>query len=235
MINLETLNLYLRIRSTNLFIDPIYLLNQFSMDIPKLHSFSFYLSIRLNQKALTCCLPNNQFEQKNIKAVHSPVSNMISRCSSTAIFHTFTIPFEFTTLMDLGNVFPNIVFKYVTELWLKDDVPFRQEFFLRIAQSFPLLRKLMVSDFSPEFYDRKPSELSNDVKSYEIVEYPNLVVLDLIRSGMTLIDQFLNESKTRLSRLTKLYVFYEMLRKVTNDFTREETRRNCSHIARLVT
>ncbi|CAF1530959.1 unnamed protein product, partial [Adineta steineri] len=58
-----------------------------------------------------------------------------------------------------------------------------------------------------------------------IAEYRHLTVLD---------EQFLNQTKTYVPCLTELMVIYNDLRIITKNFTREETRRNCANIKRLV-
>jgi hypothetical protein len=48
------------------------------------------------------------------------------------------------------------------------------------------------------------------------------------------IEHFLNETKTHLPRLTELKISYEDLKMVTENFTRDETRRNCAKAKRLI-
>lgn len=48
------------------------------------------------------------------------------------------------------------------------------------------------------------------------------------------VDHFLNESKTHLPCLTELKVRFDDLKKVTENFTRDATRRNCAKIKRLI-
>lgn len=55
-----------------------------------------------------------------------------------------------------------------------------------------------------------------------------------MNSHIDYVDQFLNETKTRLPRLTKLKVNYELLTIVTKNFTRDTTRLNCSKVKQLI-
>ena len=48
------------------------------------------------------------------------------------------------------------------------------------------------------------------------------------------VEHFLNETKTYLPRLTELKIRYEDLKMVTKNFTRDETRRNCAKVKRLI-
>jgi DNA-directed RNA polymerase len=43
----------------------------------------------------------------------------------------------------------------------------------------------------------------------------------------------LNESKTRLTRLTELWICYDQLKIVTNNFTRDAMRLNCINVEEL--
>ncbi|CAF3172243.1 unnamed protein product [Rotaria socialis] len=230
---LEKLTLYLRVSCKRVFIDPIYLINEFSMDMQRLRSFNFYLSTYNDRNDLVRYLSNNHIEQNYITTVYHEVSNIVCFSVDTATYHVFTLPFEFTKLIFIGNIFPNIIFNYVIELWVHDVVPFKHEFFQRIAQAFPLLERFCLSDFSPTSFAANIS--SDNIQSHEIVEYPHLTSLDLTRVGNNDIDQFLNESKAHLPHLAELRIFYEDLRIVTNDFTREATRRNCANVTQLIT
>ena len=66
------------------------------------------------------------------------------------------------------------------------------------------------------------------------MEYPHLISFDLSFANSYYVDQFLNEKKTNLPRLTKLNVSYRKLERVTENFTRDETRRNCAKVKHLI-
>ncbi|CAF3672342.1 unnamed protein product [Rotaria socialis] len=96
------------------------------------------------------------------------------------------------------------------------------------------------------FYDnlivpllRRPSQLEelifvfNDY-SCSIVKYPHLISLDIIFVNVDYVDQFLNESKTHLPRLTELKVQFHALKEVTKTFTQDATRLNCATVKRLI-
>ncbi|CAF3391175.1 unnamed protein product [Rotaria socialis] len=233
MLYLEKLTLYLRIACENVFIDPIRLINEFSTYSPRLHSFKFYLSTEHNINDLVCYLSNNDIKQNYMNKGYQEVSNIVCFAVDRATYHIFTLPFEFMWLLSIGTIFPNIVFNNVIELSVHDVVPFEHKFFLRIAKAFPLLRNFYVSDLSSLSYNAKKS--SDNILSYQIVEYPYLTLLDIARTNTTYVEQFLNETKTHLPCLTELRVGYEDLRIITEDFTREVTRRNCINVTRLIT
>ncbi|CAF4629277.1 unnamed protein product, partial [Rotaria socialis] len=131
-------------------------------------------------------------------------------------------------------MFSNTVFKNVIELRVHDVVPLEHEFFLRIAQAFPRLQRFYVTDLSLHSHNSKKS--TDNVASHQIVEYPHLTFfLDITRVDTNYVEQLLDETKTHLPSLTELHVRYEDLRVVTEDLTRELTRRNCVKVTRLTT
>lgn len=233
MLYLKKLTLYLCVASQDGFVDPIYLLNEFTMYMSRLHSFNFYLSTENNSNDLVHYLSNNDIKRNYRNIGQQEISDMVCFSINTATYHIFTLPFKFNNLMSIGNVFPNIVFKYVIELWVHDVVPFEYEFFVRISKAFPLLKNFHVSILAPLSFDTEV--LSPNVESCEVIKYPHLTLLDIRRTSINYVEQFLNETITHLPCLSELRVFYEKLRIITNDFTREATRRNCFKVKRLIT
>ncbi|CAF0839325.1 unnamed protein product [Rotaria sordida] len=75
---------------------------------------------------------------------------------------------------------------------------------------------------------------SNENLSNSIIEYPRLILLDLMYSNKDYIVQFLVETKTYLPRLTHLIANYDALEDATLYFTRDVMRRNCSKVKRLI-
>jgi hypothetical protein len=115
---------------------------------------------------------------------------------------------------------------------LQDTIEFEHEFFVRLARAFPSLKYLIVNNIRPPFWIFHKL-LSDDYYS-PIVEYPHLISLDLSDANSYYVDQFLNERKTNLPLLTKLNVPYGYLERVTENFTRDETRRNCAKVKHLI-
>ncbi|CAF1208313.1 unnamed protein product [Adineta steineri] len=226
MSNLEKLTLYLRFVSRNKFIDSKSFINNLSPYMTRVYSLKFYFSIENNR--------NDTLDYSfNINIQSQETSNIVCYSVKTVTYHVFTLPFEFIKLVSIGNIFPNIVFNNVIELWIHDIIPFQHEFFLRITQSFPLLQHLFVTDLTSLSYKRKKSP--NNIQADQIVKYPHLILLDIKGLNNDCIEQFLNETKTYLPCLTILRVSYEQLQITTEDFTREVTRKNCANVRRLIT
>ncbi|CAF4836448.1 unnamed protein product, partial [Rotaria sp. Silwood2] len=75
---------------------------------------------------------------------------------------------------------------------------------------------------------------SNDNQlSSTIIEYPYLISLDISNCHIDYIEEFLNNTKIRLPHLMKLTVNYDQLIIVTENFTRDVTRLNCTKVKEL--
>lgn len=233
MINLQKLSLYLRIILEHIFIDPVYLINEFLMNMSRLDSFNFYLSTQNNRNDLVRYLSNNDVKQNYVNIGYKEVSNFVQFCGNTGTYHVFTLPFKFDELEYIGNIFPNISFSHVTNLCVCDEFSFEHEFFLRISKAFTKLKKFCVINIHPLSYDLDKL-FNNTIQSYQIVEYPHLTFLDISRTNGYYVEQFLNQTRTHLPRLTQLRIPYKKLRIITKDFTREITRRNCANVTQLI-
>lgn len=210
MLYLNKLTLYLRIRCENQLVDSLSILDEYSMHLKQLHSFDYYISI----------------DSENMNIATKQVPNIVCSSLTLITYHFFTIPFKFQGLMCIGNIFPNIIFNNVIDLWVRDVIPFEHEFFLRLTYSFPVLKRLCISG--------QNKSTDHRIQSNSIAQYSHLSCLRVISIGTRYVEQFLNEGKTNLPCLTQLRVIYEELRTVTNDFTREDTRRNCRNIKQLI-
>ena len=65
------------------------------------------------------------------------------------------------------------------------------------------------------------------------VKYYNLIELHIDRAHDDYIDEFLCNTKTYLQNNILLYVNYETLTRVTDNFTRGDTRINCTKVNEL--
>ncbi|CAF3007571.1 unnamed protein product [Rotaria sp. Silwood2] len=233
---LETLTLYLHIKNRNRFIDNSHLQNEILLYMPCLHSFTFYISTSDDTNDLFRYVPSQDIQRIATNSGHEQcMANIIKYNSNRqAVCSIFSLPFLFDCLQDIGNIFPDTVFKYVTKLWIVDVMSFNHEFFIRISQSFPLLDKLHVTSSKLQLSYNMDAFSSDNSQSYSIVKYPHLTALHVMNANIDNIEEFLNETKAYVPCLTVLIINYKDLKLVTKNFTREETRRNCTKIKELM-
>ncbi|CAF3108996.1 unnamed protein product [Rotaria sp. Silwood2] len=233
MLNLEELTLYITIKNRTTLIDGIHISNEILVHMPRLHIFNFCISTNINMDHLGHYLSKDDIQRTFTNTIYRQVDCIISNGYDIATYRVFSLPFMFDCLESIGNIFPNIIFSNVTRLTVNDIVPFKHEFFHRIAWSFPLLKHLWVINREPQ--GSKSDKLKfNYNQFYSIVKFPYLISLRLDTAYIHYTDQFLNETKTHLPRLTKLTVCYNALYMVTTNFRRGTTRLNCRKIKQLI-
>ncbi|CAF1526159.1 unnamed protein product [Rotaria magnacalcarata] len=231
---LEHLTLYLSIKGRNRIIDGTCVQDDILVHVPQLHSFTFYISTYIDIGDLSHNLSHEHIQQTLINIGQQNATSIINNLGTYIVeCSIFSLPFSFDHLLYLGNIFPNIVFNYVTYLLVQDRDGFKHEFFVRIARSFPLLKYFRIYNIKPQV-STDPTLSSDHSQSYSMIEYPHLMSLDVAYSNQCYLEQFLNETKACVPCLTELAVSHYDLKIVTNNFTREETRRNCAKVKQLV-
>ncbi|CAF1495979.1 unnamed protein product [Adineta steineri] len=234
---LEKLSLYLRVKGRNRVIDGTYIQHDILDYIPQLHSFTFYISTFINTIDLFYKLSNEDIQQTITNIGQHDVASMVNYITNNKPEGSiFSLPFTFDYLEGLGNAFPNIIFSYVTFLLVQDIGGFKHEFFIRLARSFPLLKCLHIMNVQSQLsYDLNDLNtfLTDNTQSYSLIEYPHLTSLDLRYANECYLEQFLNETKAYVPCLMELGAVAFLLEKVTNNFTREDTRRNCTKVEKL--
>jgi hypothetical protein len=234
MSNLEKLTLYLPIKDRNTVIDGTYVQHDILDYMPQLHSFTFYICTYVKTVDLFYKLSSEDIQQTltnigqgHVTSIVNYIQNGLAACS------IFSLPFEFDYLKQLGNKFPNITFSYVTFLLVEDTNPFKHEFFIRIARSFPLLKYLRIFNRKSQVLDGLITFSSDNCQLDSIIEYLHLTKLDVRYAHRDYVEQFLNETKAFMPCLTEFGVNVDDLVAVTKDFTREETRRNCAKVKQI--
>ncbi|CAF0787306.1 unnamed protein product [Adineta steineri] len=246
MSNLEKLTLNISVYNRNRIIDVIdgtHVQHNILDYMPQLRSFIFYICTYVEPAALSYKLSSEDIQQTltNIGLQHA--SSMVNYCAGVlnyahgvrVAYSIFSLPFEFDYLQSIGNNLPNIVFSYVTYLHIRDIMPFEHEFFMRVARSFPLLKHLCIWNDESQKLAGLMTFPSDNCQLHSFIEYPHLTILDIKFSHADYLEQFLNETKTFVPCLTEFEVFFDDLKTVTKDFTREETRRNCSKVKKIST
>ncbi|CAF4279838.1 unnamed protein product, partial [Rotaria sordida] len=197
MTYLEKLTLYLSIENRGRFIDNSHIQNEILLYMPRLHSLTFYISTYDDTDDLFRYVPNQDIQRIATNNGHQQcMANIIKYNSSRqAVCSIFSLPFVFNRLQNIGNIFPDTAFKYVTKLWVVDVMPFNHEFFIRISRSFPSLDKLHVTSSKLQLSCNMNAFLSDDSQSYLIAKYPHLTSPDVMNANVDCIEEFLNETK----------------------------------------
>jgi hypothetical protein len=201
--------------------------------MPQLNTFTFYIACESDCGDSAIRISKEEIERTFINVKYPQVASMVDYFEPyKMICRTFSLPFKFQLLEHLGNNIPNIVFNSVTHLTLWDKDAFKHEFFVRLVRAFPLLQNLSIWNIKPRYLEI-PKHL-RDKDWCSVVEYPHLISLDIKDANIDYVEHLLNETKAHLPRLTELKVTYDSLKIVTKNFTRDETRRNCARVKRLI-
>jgi hypothetical protein len=230
---LEELTLYIHILDGSTFISGTHLDNEILIHMPRLHTFTFYFASEKDIVDPSIRISTSDIERTFTNIKHRQMASMVDyRHAKRLICRVFSLPFKFDRLVNITNNLPDIIFNSVTHLSLRDKYPFNYEFFIRLVRAFPFLKHLSINTILSPHWRCHVDHRNKDWCS--IVEYPLLISLDIESANDYYAEHFLNETKTHLPRLTELKIRYEDLEMVTKNFTRNETRRNCAKVKRLI-
>ncbi|CAF1534636.1 unnamed protein product, partial [Rotaria sp. Silwood1] len=230
MSNLEELTLNLVIFGRSSFIDGNNLKNIIN-HMSKLNKFTFNIhsSIYLDNQI---DLPSNENIQNTLKNL---TSNKIISCvdyfseAGKGECLIYSSPYTLKEYNNITNNFQGGLFECVREISLFDERPFEHEFFLLVAQSFPLIKKLTLNNLKPQ-KNKQCTKSKDDKQDFSIIIYPHLTYLNLNEIHEDYIEQFLDDTKTYLPNNMNLATNHELLEKVTHNFKRDTTKINCSRI-----
>lgn len=153
-----------------------------------------------------------------LQSIASIVDYIIDNRMACSIF---LLPlFIFDYLEDLGNVFANLVFRYVIYLAVRNNDGLKHEFFVW-KDSWTIKDNREDFIYSVTFINLVYN------RSYLLIEYPDLTSLDMVESDDYYLEQFFDETKAHVLCLTELKL-------VTKNFTCEVTRCNCTKVKRLI-
>ncbi|CAF4366289.1 unnamed protein product [Rotaria magnacalcarata] len=152
MFNLEELSLYVKICDKNTFVDGNDLKKNILNNMSRLKKFQFYIRSTtgvLNQ----INIPSNEDIQYTFKYFHNNhIISYVDYFTDTqrGQCHIYSYPYTLNEYYKITNNFPGGLNKCVTKISLYDERPFEYKFFLRIAQSFPYLKKLIIENMKPQ-------------------------------------------------------------------------------------
>jgi hypothetical protein len=222
MSDLEKLDLSLVVAGKTRFIDGNDLKINILNDMPLLDKFTFNIR-SLSRLSKLIDFPSNEDIQHTFNNFRD---NQIISCVDYFQERRYgqcqisSYPYQLKHYNEISNNYPDGIFQCVERVSLYDERPFEHEFFLRIEKSFPLMTHLTV-------VNRKQQNQNQDLS---IIKYPHLMYLDLTETHEDYLEQFLLDTKMCLQNNIIIVVDYQLLKKVTHNFTRNAMRNNCAKL-----
>ena len=228
MINLEKLSLSLVIDCKRRFIDGNHLKANVLRYMPRLQDFVFNIRSIMQHEADLVHLQTNENIQFTLKDLTKhPVISYIDHFSheQEGHCHFYTSPYALLKYQYVSNNFPREIFLNVRQVSLFDERPFEHSFFLRLAQSFPSMRTLIVKNEAAQMEKHHQQSCSKNER-VPMIRYPSLRSLHLLRVHDDYVEQFFFDTRTVFSDEMHVSMHSSQLKRVTHDFSREETRIN---------
>lgn len=223
MSNLEELHLSLQCYQQQSLIDGNHLKDNILRHLSHLRIFQFNICSFVDRYDRLNLLSNqyirNTFQNFPTDEIVSSIDYFPEENRSQC--HAYSLPYTLTTYERITNHFSGGLFVNVCQISLFDEKPFEHEFFIRIQKSFPFVNDLTVFNTKAQ---------ANNQNNFQLIHYPHLRRLWLCFADESYVEQFLLSTKSALPFNLNLYVGYEVIRRVTHDFKRFQTRINSSKI-----
>ena len=236
MVNLEKLALYLTSYVRERFIDGNQIKEKIFNRMLQLNTFAFHIcSIMFINDQIDFSSTEdiqrtfNDFQNtKIISYVDYFQERRLAQC------HVHSYPSKTKYYQNITNQFPGGLYQCVRFITLYDEYPFEHEFFLRISQSFPFLQTLSLINKQPQ-KNKQSYQSINSNQNSSIVTYNSLLTLYIEKVHDDYLEEFLLSTKTYFRNEILLHVDYNLLERVTNKFTRDDTRINCAKVNEIYT
>ncbi|CAF1143800.1 unnamed protein product [Rotaria sordida] len=230
MINLEELKLYLLIKVYDLnYIDGIQLYNELLCHMNKLNKLIFNIQTFVYRLNTNINLSSNEDIQRSFigRGIYQQIGSYINMNSNSieSKCHIYSLPYQFEYLLEINNSFPGGMFHTVRYLVITDIFSFEYKFFQLISHDIPFIEILHIRNGYPQ-KDKQNS-------STELITFPHLKLLNLKLAHVDYAEQFLLKKITYLPYLFNLYIEYESLIMITNNFTIDRTYFNFSRVKDL--
>jgi len=134
------------------------------------------------------------------------------------------VGYQFQYFLHLNNSFQADIFDRVEYLTMEDVLPFEHYFFKLISQCFPCLKGLYIANDEAQ---------KNKKNSSQLIVFPHLIRLNLVKAHVDYAEQLLYDRNTHLPALSDLCMEYKSLAMITNNFTNNAICRNCAKIKKL--
>jgi len=225
MINLEELILFLSvIRVDSTYIDDIQLHDEILIYMPLLNKFTFSINTAIVNNNIKIGLGSNEDIQRSfVGRGYGQVGSYVHTISMEAEGRCYvdSIPYQFKGFLNLNNSFQGGMFHNVRCRLMDETRPFEHQFFKVISQDFPFLKDLYIFNNQSQ---------KDKQQSSSLIIFPHLMFLDLSIAHVDYAEQFLFDKKTYLPNFSDLIIEYEVLAKVTNNFTNHAARINCGKL-----
>jgi len=230
MLNLQELTLFLSvIRTESTYIDGKQLYDKVLIHMAQLRKFTFNIHTHIINNEIRIDLPSNNdirnsFIERGYQQVDSFTDEKLTNNRGSC--NVYSLPYKFDRFLYLTNSFQRGRFDTVKSLVMFDRRPFEHELFKIISEDFPLLQRLTIANYEPPQCKQHTSTS---------ITFNHLWYLVLKTVHIDYAVQFLCDGNTSLSCLTHLSIIYATLATVTNNFTNDATRLNCTKIKYLNT
>ena len=229
MSQLEKLTLSLNVCHRTSCIDGDHLVNDIINKMSHLHTFNFNIVCEMVMISKELFPAPDDVKRPlihrgyNVECYTDYSDFALGQC------HIYSLPFTMERMDTFTNKFPGGLFMTVRQfVACGDRHPFNHDFFVRISQAFPLLNKLTI------FNRNEQQEEVTHEQTLSIIKFPHLTTLRLSISSVDYAKQFLFDFKTCLPCLNTLYITYIDLMIVTDDFTNNSARANCSKLQHII-
>jgi hypothetical protein len=234
MSRLEKLTLSLIVRGRTSFIDGDHLINDILSKMSYLHTFIFSIITEIFTMHEELLPTPDDVVRALIERGYKVNCYTDYTKFSMGQCHIYSLPFTMERIDTHSRKFPGGLFMTVRHLVAHDLYrPFEYDFFVRISQAFPLLNKLVIVNANEQ-----KKKLTHQQDEHEqissIIEFSHLMILDLSRCDIDYVRQFLFDFKIRLPCLNTLHIKYIDLMIVTENFTNNAARANCSKLRHII-
>jgi hypothetical protein len=228
MINLNELKLYLSIiRYDSTYIDGIQLHDEILINMTQLNKFTFSIKTTVFNKNIQIDLPSNEdiqysFIRRGYQHIGSYVQQRITKNEGKCDIYSLPYDFEYFVIVD--NSFEGGMFHKVRHLVMMYSYPFEHRLFKLISEDLPFLKYLRIHNDQPQ---------KNKQRSSTLIKFPHLTLLHLWLAHVDYAEEFLLKKNTHLPHLLNLYIGYESLATLTNNFTNDGTYFNFDKLKSL--
>ena len=198
--------------------------------LPHLKQFQFSLFNYLDKLPVLAAIPSKNdvqrsFAENRFGSIGSSVECHPVR--NKGFYHVYSLPFAFEVFKCLSHGYNRSDdFSRVTTMIMYGYASFEHGLFANIAEDFPRLAYLAIHNMCPQ----KMKKHRGTIEPAPLITFPRLERILLTDAHVDYVEQFLVDRITRLPRFHDLEVYFKDLVKLTDNFTSDAARHNCSQV-----